>query len=94
MNLSVSNIAWNKNEEEDALNLLLKYDIRNLEIAPTLLFESLSEIQNKDVQMIKTQYTKKGFSFVSMQSLLYDAPNYSIFEEEDKVNELLGYLKK
>jgi len=92
MNLSVSNIAWNRDEINEALAVLKKYKINCLEIAPTLLFDDILILSDEEIKKTKSQYRAKGFSFVAMQSLLYGIPNYSIFDDSQKVGQLFNYL--
>lgn len=92
--LSVSNIAWRKDETEEALAILKKYRISNLEIAPTLLVDDVRGVKESDVEEVKKSYNKRGFNFVAMQSLLYGGPEYTIFDKEEGVTQLLEYLEK
>ena len=41
MLLSVSNIAWNTNEDEAISNLFLRYDIRAIDVAPGKYFPKI-----------------------------------------------------
>jgi len=92
MNLSVSHIAWNSNETEEALAILKKYGVQYLEVAPTMLFDEIKHVKDQDITGLKGRYHKKGFSFVAMQSLLYRGPARSIFDTGEEV--LLEYLSR
>ncbi|MEK7642699.1 MAG: sugar phosphate isomerase/epimerase family protein [Patescibacteria group bacterium] len=94
MNLSVSNIAWNREENDKALELLKKYGIFNIEIAPTLLFPNFLDTTDDEVKKLRDEYNSNGFSFVSMQSLLYGAPEHTIFDGAKRVKYLFDYLTK
>ena len=73
----VSNLAWNINEEKDAIKVLKKNKIKFLEFAPTLLIKASDNAH--DVKKIKEKWANKGIRLFSMQSILYEIENAYIF---------------
>ena len=73
----VSNLAWNINEEENAIKVLKKNKIKFLEFAPTLLIKASDGA--RDIKKIKEKWAKKGIRLFSMQSILYEIKNAYIF---------------
>lgn len=94
MNISVSNIAWKKEEEERALKILKQKGINKIEIAHTLIFDSIDNLTTQKIKEEKEKYQKSGFNMVAMQSLLYGLPPYSIFDGENERNYIIHHLKK
>jgi sugar phosphate isomerase/epimerase len=94
MDLSISNIAWRKEENAHALQLLRKYEIKNVEVAPTLLFDSVENIDTKEIDCKRQEYQKAGFTMVAMQSLLYGTPPYSIFDGDHEKESIFKHLKR
>ena len=94
MNLSISNIAWNKEENDKALELLKKNNIHSIDIAPTLLFDSISEVTKEEINKKHQEYETKGITIVAMQSLLYGIPPYSIFGGETEQRYIFQHLGK
>lgn len=82
MNLSVSNIAWNREENKNALAILKQNGINAIDIAPNLLFNSIENLTKEEINSKYEEYKKEGFKIIAMQSLLYGIPPYSIFEEK------------
>jgi len=73
----VSNLAWNINEEKDAIKILKKNKIKFLEFAPTLLIKKSEK--TGDVKKLKKKWNNKGIRLFSMQSILYEIENAYIF---------------
>ena len=74
MKLAISNIAWKPDERFKVYDLLRKKGIKNLEIAPGLLFFSSEDPlmpSNKLVKEIKLELKNAELNIVSMQSLFY-----------------------
>lgn len=94
MKLCVSNIAWNKDENDAALEILKSRGITNIDIAPTLVFDSLESLDIKTIRERYREYIQKSFEIVGMQSLLYGIPNYSLFDGEFEQKQIINHLKK
>ena len=93
MKLSVSNIGWNKEEDDKILNILKEKKFDAIEIAPTVLinenpYDKLEEAK-EIVQGIKDNYNLK---ISSMQSIWYGKQG-NIFNKED-AKMFIEYTKK
>ena len=92
MKFSVSNIAWDKLDDEAMYLFLKKEEINNLEIAPTRL---IKENPYEDIKKIKeisdTLLKKYNLHICSMQSILYGKTE-SLWKAEKE--ELKQYIKK
>jgi len=94
MKLSISNIAWPAEQDQDIYHLMKKYGFSGLEIAPTRIFpehpyECIQEAGSwKD--SIRKDY---GFEISSMQSIWYGRTE-KIFGSEDERTVLADYTKK
>lgn len=94
MNLCVSNIAWNKEEKDIALGILRKEGINAIDIAPTLIFNSIGNLTTKEIKSEYEKYKNLGFKMIAMQSLLYGLPSYSIFDGDKEREYILMHFKK
>jgi sugar phosphate isomerase/epimerase len=94
MKMSVSNIAWDKSNDEFMLHYLADNNIQGLEVAPTRLIESYP-YDNLDIAIQTKDYIKKKFnlSISSIQSIWYGRKE-NIFRDENEYNILLNYTKK
>lgn len=94
MKLSISNIAWTKEHDEQMYSYLRLQGFEGLEIAPTRLFsdnpyEHLAEAQTFALKL-RRQY---GLSISSMQSIWYGRTE-SIFGSSKDRNILVKYTKQ
>ena len=90
MKLSVSNIAWDPRKNPIALSILRNYGIKYIDIAPTLIFDNLDNIDMDKIKIFKDY----GFEFSGMQSLLFPYPNISLFDGNYERSILLNYFEK
>ena len=92
--LAISNIAWDKADDENTYKFLQDSGIMGLEIAPTRIFEqnpyeqlsSAKEYSN----MLREQY---NLNIISMQSIWF-GKNGNIFESEKNIEQLATYTMK
>ncbi len=88
MKLSISNIAWDKEQDERLYTLLKEKGVRGIEIAPTRLFdEPYSKL--RDVNALKNWlFSEYNLTICSMQSIWYSRPENIFDEDECKAIEL------
>lgn len=77
MKLLISNLAWNFDENKKILKLLKKSRIKNLEFAPSLLFQN--NLEKKNIIRTKNFWHNNGIKLYSMQSILYGKNNCFVF---------------
>lgn len=94
MKLSISNIAWDAQTDDDVYRLMNKYGFRGLEIAPTRVFPNRPYTRLKDAarwsEDLKSEY---GLIVSSMQSIWFGRSE-KIFEEAGARRTLTDYTKK
>lgn len=82
LNIAISNIAWTANERFAAYEIMAAYGVSGLEIAPGLFFNAASDpFFPSDIvrERAVTEIKDKGFSIVSMQSLLFGVSGAALF---------------
>ncbi len=94
MKLSISNIAWSAEHDEEMYAFISQSGFSGLEIAPTRLFPEepyarLAEIRD----FSKRLYEKYGLKISSMQSIWF-GKTQSIFGGEGERRELIDYTKR
>lgn len=94
MNLSVSNIAWNREEWTPALEILKQNKISAIDIAPTLIFDSIDDLTKDKIIAECEKYENLGIKMVAMQSLLFGAPCKSLFDGDDERECIFRRLEK
>tara|TARA_Y100001973_G_C5178072_1_gene323266 strand:+ start:991 stop:1803 length:813 start_codon:yes stop_codon:yes gene_type:complete len=77
--ISVSQIAWNRDDESAALNLLRNLDIKNVEVAPGILFEDPSTASTHQIKQVRDVWEERGFLLRSMQGLMFGKRYLQLF---------------
>jgi sugar phosphate isomerase/epimerase len=93
MKLSISNIAWSKEEDEIMYDFLKKSHFRGLEIAPTRIFEIEPYSNLESAKLFKDALFKKyNIEISSIQSICFGR-NEAIFGQESERNLIKHYIK-
>lgn len=69
-NLSISNLSWS-GKEKIFNKIILKYNIKNIEIAPTKIWGSWDNINLKKIKEFKKKLNDKNINISSFQSLTF-----------------------
>ncbi len=94
MKLSISNIAWDSENDKKVYELMKKYSYEGLEIAPTkVFFENPYEKLEKADMWRKDLNDKYGFKISSMQSIWYGKKE-RLFGTNEERKELQNYTEK
>ena len=95
MNLSISNIAWNKSEDNEISKILNTYNINLIDIAPNKYFYPIDKTTNQEIIKVKNFWKQRNIEISCLQSLLYNTENFNIFSDNDNSNvSPLKYLEK
>lgn len=92
MKLSISNIAWNKEDDDEVLTFLCQNNYNAIEIAPTIILDNPYDNLDRIVEYRKNIKDKYHLDISSIQSIWYGKSG-NIFNLEDR-DELLSYTKK
>ena len=94
MKLSVSNIAWTSETDEEMYKLLCDMGFQGLEIAPTRIFPQEPYDRLSEASAFAAELKKEyGLSIPSIQSIWYGR-NECIWSGENEREILAGYTKK
>ncbi len=94
MKLSVSNIAWNQEQDEEILSFMFENKIDGLEIAPTRIIpKNPYDNIKKAIQIVYDIKKKYNLKISSMQSILYGI-NENIFNSKIDREVVTNYIKK
>jgi len=93
MRISISNIAWDKEEDENVSQLLCKYNIDAIDIAPSKYFSDFSNTDIKDITKIRNWWGDRGVEIIGMQSLLYGTNGLNLFGSCDVQKYMLKHLE-
>lgn len=93
MKISVSNIAWDSNNDESVSRMLYEEQIKYIDLAPTKYVENINELDMDLCKKITDFWLEKNISFLGMQSLFYGKNNLNIFDENNFKN-VMSHCKK
>jgi D-psicose/D-tagatose/L-ribulose 3-epimerase len=90
-NLVVSNIAWNSEENEQALQLLRSHGVQNIEVAPTKLC-TWQDLDSFDADSYLSNLDRLGLKVDSAQAVTFGLPELQLFGTESSRHELFEHL--
>lgn len=76
MRVGISNVAWNRTEDEEILGLLPQLGVEALEVAPTKLWD---DPLAAPPAVVRDYRERAGLPVVSLQSLLHGHPELTVF---------------
>lgn len=94
MKLSVSNIAWNIEEEQEIFDILLSQDVSGIEVAPTKIWPAWHGADSKKALITQQDYKDKGFEIPALQAILFDRPDLKVFGDRQSQSKLITHLGK
>lgn len=94
MKLSISNIAWEEQYDEEMYEFIANNKFDGLEIAPTRIINENPYVHIEEAKEFSNKLLDKyGLNIASMQSIWY-GKNEKIFESKETSKILLDYTKK
>lgn len=93
MKISISNIAWDKKDDEQVYGIMQKYSITGLDVAPGRVFDNPMEISQADGNSFIESISEKGLQPVGMQSLLFGTNGMALFEGAEVRGKTIKHLK-
>ena len=92
MKLAISNIAWERHEDEAVASVMKRLGVTGVEIAPTKVWPSPLTASEADALAYRRWWEDRGIRIVAMQSLLFGRPDLVIFGDEYVRAETFEYL--
>ena len=93
MRISISNIAWEKDEEPAIAELLTRLGITAVDVAPGKYFPDVAAASDADIRKVRAWWEERGISIYGMQSLLFGTKGLNVFGDSDSQERLLQHLR-
>jgi len=92
MRLSISNLAWDTQDDAAVAALLRQYGIDAIDIAPTKYFPDVTSATEAAIRSVRRWWQDHGIDIVGMQSLLYGTRGLNVFGDIQSQQTLLAHL--
>ncbi|MEY4616739.1 MAG: hypothetical protein RJB66_1699 [Pseudomonadota bacterium] len=93
MRISISNIAWDTNEDEIVAQLLQTEGIDAIDIAPGKYFPNPREASDSEILKVKNWWASQKIEIVGMQALLFGTSGLNIFGSDESRELMLLHLE-
>ncbi len=94
MKLSISNIAWDIEIEEEVFYTLKNNSIYNIDISLSKYFNNINLISDNDIASLKSYFSSNSIEVIGMQSLLFGLDKLNIYKSSEDREFLLNHLTK
>lgn len=92
MRIAASNIAWDVSEDAQVAELLKKYQVDAIDIAPGKYFPNPVAAEEKEIYQVKEYWKNHGIELAGMQSLLFGTTGLNVFGSADSQLAMLEHL--
>lgn len=92
MRLSISNIAWHQDEDENIAALLNEFCVDAIDVAPGKYFSEPHSATDADIANVKSFWSGHGIDIIGMQALLYGTKGLNVFGTPDVQKQMLRHL--
>lgn len=92
MRLAISNIAWDTSEDEYIANLLNRYGVDAIDIAPGKYFPEPAKATDDEIARVKRWWEVRGIEITGMQALLFGTVGLNVFGSPKAQDAILHHL--
>lgn len=92
MRLAISNIAWDPVEDELIFNLLQRFGVDAIDIAPGKYFPEPAKATDEDIVRVKNWWFERDIEITGMQALLFGTTGLNVFGSVESQDAMLLHL--
>ncbi|OZY44005.1 sugar phosphate isomerase/epimerase family protein [Pseudomonas lundensis] len=92
MRLAISNIAWDTAEDEVVLQLLKRFEVDGIDIAPGKYFPDPASASVQEITCVKDWWAERGIAITGMQALLFGTSGLNLFGSQESRAAMLKHL--
>ncbi|MCK9988719.1 MAG: hypothetical protein AzoDbin1_05191 [Azoarcus sp.] len=93
MRLSISNIAWDAEEDADVAELLARMAVDAVDVAPGKYFPDPRQATDAQVEAVRQRWAACGIELTGMQALLFGTTGLNVFGTAEVQNVMLAHLE-
>lgn len=90
--ISISNIAWDVEFDDEVSGLLTSYGVNYIDIAHAKYFNNPETISDDEIRIVNSYWSSKGIKPLGMQSLLFGTTGLNLFGDKEVKNRMLTHL--
>lgn len=90
MKVSISNIAWNPEEDENVAGVLRRHGLERIDIAPSKYFADFTTAGQAEIAAVREAWEDRGQRLYGMQSLLFGTQGLNLFGDDGAMLDRLG----
>jgi D-psicose/D-tagatose/L-ribulose 3-epimerase len=91
--LAISNIAWDASEDPAVAQLLGKFGIDAIDVAPGKYFPDPAKAKDEGIANVKRWWADHGIEITGMQALLFGTTGLNVFGEKNSQQAMLDHLQ-
>lgn len=92
MQISISNIAWELQEEEAIARDIVAAGVTNVDIAPGKYIPDPEGATPDEIEVVRSMWAARGFHIIGMQALLFGTTNLNLFTDDGTMLRRLSAL--
>lgn len=93
MRLAISNIAWDISEDASVADLLGKFGVDAVDVAPGKYFPDPASAKDEDIAKVRRWWADHGIEITGMQALLFGTTGLNVFGESKSQEAMLDHLR-
>lgn len=93
MRLAISNIAWDISEDASVADLLGKFGVDAVDVAPGKYFPDPASAKDEDIAKVRRWWADHGIEITGMQALLFGTKGLNIFGDRKVQEAMLDHLR-
>lgn len=93
MSISISNIAWDRDQDSAVADLLGKHGVHHIDVAHSKYFPVPSDASDTSVDNVRKWWTERGVRITGMQALMFGTQGLNVFADQCVQQQLLEHLR-
>ena len=94
MNISISNIAWNRDEDEEIASIMRTFDVVGIDVAPSKIFADPLHATDETIIAYRSWWEEWGFTIVGAQALHFGHPELQLFTSRETRERLFVFTAR
>jgi len=92
MRIAISNIAWDREEDDQIASCLSDFAVDAIDIAPGKYFPDSIKADGAEIARVRTWWSTRGISVTGMQALLFGTQGLNLFGTSAVQTRMLNHL--